>query len=184
MQNVVLPMPNDCSACCCGHAGSCFATNTSYYVLVSNMPSTKVDAKALSMLLLLLLPPPPSLLLIGKPTAAVPSTRASRILQYYLLDCTRSLSSCMQYRTESVPCQPVWVPQKPGAAAQVGELAKADHLDVLSPVPAALLPCCGLQSLMWSHQLQFMMHTTSTHLSTVRSNVMLHATCSVVTCCL
>jgi len=138
-----------------------FASITSYNVLVSNnRPSTKVGAKALSVLLLLLLPPP-SLLLIGKPTPA--AAAADRILQYYLLDCTRSLSSCMQYRTESVPCQPVWVPQKPGAAAQVGELAKADHLDVLSPVPAALLPCCGLQSLMWSHQLQFMMHTTSTH---------------------
>ena len=141
-----------------------FASITSYNVLVSNnRPSTKVGAKALSvlLLLLLLLLPPPSLLLIGKPTPA--AAAADRILQYYLLDCTRSLSSCMQYRTESVPCQPVWVPQKPGAAAQVGELAKADHLGVLSPVPAALLLCCGLQSLRWSHQLHCIMHTTSTH---------------------
>ena len=70
------------------------------------MPSTKIGAKALSVLLLLLLPPPllplllllpPLLLLIGKPFAAVPSTHANCILQYYLLVFARPLSACMQY---------------------------------------------------------------------------------------
>ncbi len=60
----------------------------------------KVGAKALSvllLLLLLLLLLPASLLLIGKPTAAVPSTHATCILQYHLLDFARPLSACMQY---------------------------------------------------------------------------------------
>jgi len=61
------------------------------------MPSTKVGAKALSVLLLLLLLLRPALLLIGKPTAAVPSTCASRILQCYLLGFARPLSACVQY---------------------------------------------------------------------------------------
>jgi len=51
----------------------------------------------LLLLLLLLLLLPASLLLIGKPTAAAPSTRASRVLQYHLLDLARLHSPCMQH---------------------------------------------------------------------------------------